>query len=370
MNYEDKVYIITSDVEAGTLETLPDMPFAELISNQELLVSDRQFSINEKVCITSEYSLQTIVNRLDPERKNAVDLLKNKFKFREILSSVYPEYQYRYIKIRELKDLNIKSPSVIKPVRGIFGTAVRLINADTDLSMLEADLSADLRKNSKVYPDSVLSSEEFLVEDFIEGEEYAVDMFYNDSGSPCIVNIMHHPVPENKAYMHMMYNTSKKAFDAVYELSRNFLLELNKLLQVRNFVMHVEVKLNEGRMFPVEINCMRFGGMGLCNLAFYGLGVNSFCCLLTNQEPDWNTIWKGKENDVFVFFIAYNGLIRSIDKFRPNPEKLEKQFTQVLRRQLFDYRKQLAFGVYFLKETEENISKLKKIDFDDFFEKG
>ena len=39
-------------------------------------------------------------------------------------------------------------------------------------------------------------------------------------------------------------------------------------------MIHGEFKLDKGKLLPIEMNCMRYGGMGLGNLAYHALGVN------------------------------------------------------------------------------------------------
>ena len=367
MSSEKKVYLITSSNEAGTLETLPVTPEMELIRNETLALSDHFFHEGTKVCITSEYSMATVLNRLDPTRKKAAIVLKDKLEFRRLLHDIYPDYAFRHIKTEEIPGLKISKKSVLKPIRGIFGTAVKIVGPGTDFSKLADEIDFELEKNSRVYPDSVLSGGDFLLEDFIEGEEFAVDMFYNSNGEPCIVNIMHHPIPEHESYVHMIYNSSMWAFDAIYDKAKEFFTQLNRILNVTNFAMHSELRLQNGRIHPVEINSMRFGGMGLCNLAYYAFNVNSFLCFLNDSEPDWYSIWREHKGRIYTFFIAYNGVAINTDHYRPLPGKLTERFTSVIREQLFDYRKQLAFGIYFLEETEENIGELLKLDFNDFF---
>jgi hypothetical protein len=365
----EKVILVTSSVESGTLETLPVVPEMELLPHELLIENGRYFDVADKICITSEYSLSSVVGRLDTERRKAVEALKDKARFREILKDIYPEYGFSTVKLEEIRNVRVSRKSVIKPVRGIFGTAVRVVEQDTDFHQVSKELEEEIRKNAKVYPGSVLSAEDFIVEDFIEGEEYAVDMFYDSNGEPKIVNIMHHPLPVNNAYIHMMYNSSKAAFDKVYDKAHLFFTQLNKTLKVKNFLMHSELKIHNGKIYPVEINSMRFGGMGLCNLIYYSHGINPFLCFLEDLEPDRNKLWNGKEDAVFSFFIAYNGKNIDTGNYRPRPDKLETNFTKVLHEHLFDYRKQLAFGIYFLEEKEENIREMVKLEFDDFFEK-
>jgi CTP:molybdopterin cytidylyltransferase MocA len=368
MAEEKKIYIITSRVEAGTPETLPVSQEMVLLRNEDLMNSGFHFAKEVKVCITSEYSLSAITGRLDPDRENAVKVLKDKFRFRELLREIFPDYSFRIVETADISTLVVDRKSVIKPRRGIFGTAVRIVGPETNFNILAAELSEEIRKNAAIYPDSVLSGGEFILEEFVGGEEYAVDMFYDSSGNPCIVNIMHHPLPANDAYLHMIYNSSKAAFDAIYHHAKDFFRKLNTSLQVTNFAMHAELRHNNGTIFPVEINSMRFGGMGLCNLVWFSHDINPFLCFLHDREPDWDSLWKGKEKQVYSFFIAYNGIGSPTDHSRPDRNKLKKQFTKVIREVPFDHKKQLAFGVYFLEETKENIEALLKIEFDDFFE--
>ena len=48
--------------------------------------------------------------------------------------------------------------------------------------------------------------------------------------------------------------------------------------------------------------------------------------------------------------------------------KLKSEFTKLIHEQLFDYQNQLSFGVFYLAETESNITKLLSIEFNDYFE--
>jgi CTP:molybdopterin cytidylyltransferase MocA len=368
MNTEQKVYIITSTAEAGTPETMPSDERMELISHSDLATSSIVFSIDQKVCVTSEYSLDALMPKLDPKRREAVKILKDKFRFREVLANIYPDYTFRKIGIKEIAGLTVEHRCVIKPVRGIFGTAVRIVGPETDFRNLAGMLEEELSRNAKVYPDTVLSGGEFILEGFIEGEEYAVDMFYDVHGRPVIVNIMHHPIPRNEAYLHMMYNASAKAFAGILQPARSFFETLGKLLDLRNFMLHAELRLSNNRIIPVEINPMRFGGMGLCNLVWISHGINPFICYLDDFEPEWDKIWQGREEKVFSFFIAYNGQHVDVGHSIPRPDLLKQRFSKVLREVPFDHRRQLAFGVYFSEETEDSVNKLIDIEFDDFFD--
>ena len=363
------LHLITADAEAGTLETLPSTKNLNILSANELNNTDLRFTDIHKVCIASEASLELISNRIDDENKvNAILKLKDKYLFRKILLNIYPNYKFRCLKLHDIKALEITEKSVIKPIKGCFGTAVRVIEPTTDFEKLSLDLQAEIEKNGTILSENVLSKEDFLVEDFIGGEEYAVDMFYNAFGEPCIVNIYHHPMPSNLNYLHVIYYSSKQVFDKIYEKAKYFFKALNKELKVKNFAMHSEFKLNGNQLFPIEINAMRFGGMGLGNMIFHALGVNPYQYFLDDKEPNWQKIWEAKNNELFVYFIAYNALHKSVKNHKPNMVKLTQKFTKILLERHLEYQKQLAFGLFCLVETTENIQELLKIEFDDYFD--
>ncbi len=364
-----KVYLITSNAEAGTLESLPITENLEIISNEDLVQSDLRFASHDKVCIASEASIETVVSKMDdPVRKSTITTLKDKYSFRKALTNIYPEYRYQFVKASEISSLKITRKSVIKPVKGVFGTAVRTIDRDTDLTNLATELTMELSKNASIFSDSVLSQADFLVEEYIEGEEYAIDMFYDADGNPRIMNICHHPIPENRAYLHILYYFSQEVFDRIYTKAKYFFTQLNQILNVTNITMHCEFKLDGDKLMPIEINPLRYGGMGFGNMGFHALGINPYTYFLNNIEPDWQTIWKDNREDIFCFFIAYNGANINVTESKPNQQRLKQQFTEVLLECSFDYQTQLAFGIYCLKETKENLANLLKIDFDNFFD--
>jgi ATP-grasp domain len=365
-----KVYLVTSNAESGTLESLPIDPHLETIDLDWLSQSQLHFTKDDKVCIASEAAIELVTSKIvDPAKQQAVALLKDKYAFRQMLGDMYPQYQYQLVQADDIHRLKIDQKSVIKPVKGVFGTAVRMIDQDTDLTNLSEELKAELLKNKSIFSDSVLSQADFLVEQYIDGEEYAVDMFYNSSGDPCITNIYHHPIPANRSYLHMIYYSSKSVFDRIYTKAKVFFTALNKILNITNLTIHGEFKLDGAELVPIELNSLRFGGMGLGNMVFHTLGVNPYLCFLNDLEPDWQMLWQDRDQALLTFFIAYNGTNIDLTTHKPNYQLLEQQFTKILFKQYFDYQSQLACGIYFLKENNQNLLMLLTIEFDNFFEK-
>ena len=66
-------YLITSNSEAGTLETLPPTENLNILSISDLADTDLHFSDGDKVCITSETSLDLLISRItDDSKVNAI----------------------------------------------------------------------------------------------------------------------------------------------------------------------------------------------------------------------------------------------------------------------------------------------------------
>ena len=273
----NKLYLVfPSDSESGTLETLPETDGMQLIKDIDTQAKDFKFDADDKICITSEASLEIVKEKLtDVSKKSAINYLKDKLKFREILSDIYPNYRYRKIKFDDIENLKINKKMVLKPIKGCFGTAVKIIDNNSDLKLISQEIKKELDKNSSVLSENVLSHNHFILEDYITGDEYAIDMFFDENGEPNIVNIYYHPMPKIDSYLHMIYYTSKDIFDKIYDRAIIFFKKLNKKLKVKNFILHSEFKFND-ELFPIEINSMRYGGMGLGNMIYHSVGVNPY----------------------------------------------------------------------------------------------
>ncbi len=87
---------------------------------------------------------------------------------------------------------------------------------------------------------------------------------------------------------------------------------------------------------------------------------------MEDSEPDWTSIWKDREN-IYGFFIAYNGANTDMTQTKPDWERLRKQFSRIILETPFDYQKQLAFGILYIEERIECLPALLNIDFDDYF---
>jgi hypothetical protein len=216
--------------------------------------------------VTSE-SLLDLVTPLLPEEvsRRALVTLKDKLACRQLLEPLFPGITAQTVPLHDLPSFPFDPGQsyVVKPVRACFGSGVRVVTPGADLHGIVAEIAAKVERHRDVLSDGVLSADTLIVELYINGEEYAVDMFYDKARRPVITGICHHPMPHNPAYLHLLYTTSRELFAQFYDPLVQFFTAFNQLLGVRSFPIHAEFRLQNGHLVPIEFNPLRFGGMGL-----------------------------------------------------------------------------------------------------------
>ena len=75
---------------------------------------------------------------------------------------------------------------------GFFSLGVYTITSDDDWTAAVADIERNLRESRDRFPESVVDQSSFLVEEYITGEEFAVDVYFDGEGEPVILNIFTH----------------------------------------------------------------------------------------------------------------------------------------------------------------------------------
>ena len=218
---------------------------------------------NPLLYTNSENSLKWIFDNLKgTDLPDQIKLFKDKFKFRELIQDIFPDFIFRKIKIDEIQSLDIdalKLPFVIKPSLGFFSIGVQIIHTKSDWHFAQKKLTYDNLKS--IYPKEVMDASTFIIEEYIEGEEFAIDAYFNNEGGVVVLNIMHHVFSSRTDVSDRLYSTSQNIIRSYKESIEKFLSPIGDKAGLKNFPLHLEVRIDErGTIRPIEINPLRFGG--------------------------------------------------------------------------------------------------------------
>jgi len=316
----------------------------------------------------SENSISWIENNLQHSSLPAtIRLFKNKILFRDLIKDLYPGYFYRGVTIDLLDKLDVSGftfPFIIKPAVGFFSLGVYKVDHPDEWPETVITIKNEIGLISDLYPPEVLHTGEFIIEECIEGDEFAIDCYFNNEGQPVVLNIMKHIFSSGKDVNDRVYITSKDIIEGYLHSITEFLSEIGKRASLRNFPAHVEVRIHEnGTVSPIEVNPLRFGGWcSTPDLAWYAFGINLYEYLFQQKQPEWNIILTGKENLVFSNIVLNNSTgtegknIRSFDY-----DKLLSDFEKPLELRKADFTKFPIFGFLFCETRLENMQELQRI---------
>jgi hypothetical protein len=323
-------------------------------------------STNPLIYTNSENSFTWIFKNLNETKlPNQIRLFKDKLQFRELTKGMFPDFLFRKIKIDDIQTLDIdelKLPFVIKPSLGFFSIGVHIIRNESDWNSAKKELNYDNLKS--IYPKEVMDASTFIIEEYIEGEEFAIDAYFNNDGEVVILNILHHMFSSSTDVSDRIYSTSQSIILKYKESVEEFLKPIGIKADLKNFPLHVEVRIDEkGVIKPIEINPQRFGGWCTTgDLSWYAFKFNSYQYFNQNKKPNWDDIFKNKKDEIYSIILLNNN-----SGFKPSEisyfdfDMLKQDLENILVIRKLDFTKYPAFGILFTETSEGNERELKEI---------
>lgn len=316
----------------------------------------------------SESALEWIGCRLEgTELSSRLDLFKDKKKFRDLTSALYPDLSYREVQLGELDDLNISElpvPAVIKPAVGFFSLGVCTVNRREDWKGALIQIKNQAAAHGEYYPDRILDTSRFIIEGYIGGEEYAMDVYADREGRPVVVGILKHLFGSEEDVSDRVYITSGDIIRNRLDLFTDFAGRIIELAGLRGFPFHAEVRVDRnGSPVPIEINPLRFGAWcTTADLTGMAFGVNPYEQYFHQEQPDWESLLSGDEGKLYSLVALNNttgfsgGRIKEFDY-----DKLAAQFEKPLEIRKWDYRQNPLFGFMLTETAGDNIQELESI---------
>ncbi|MBW2630706.1 MAG: ATP-grasp domain-containing protein [Deltaproteobacteria bacterium] len=338
------------------------------VISENRAVEMAQESDNLTIYTTSENSIGWISNHLAfsdlPEK---IELFKDKLKFRELTKSIFPNFYFKEVRIEDLKKIQFSElpvPFIIKPAVGFMSMGVYKVSNFEEWTDAIDSIIAEIDQIKDLYPAEVLDTDSFIIEQCINGDEFAVDAYYNSIGEPVILNILNHTFSSDTDVSDRVYISSKKIIESNLKEFTEFAEKIGNLAGVKNFPVHIELRRdNNGTLLPIEVNPMRFGGWcTTADISFLAYGFNPYLYYYTGEKPDWSEILKGKEGKLFCIIVLDNSTGISTDKITSfNYDKLLAKFEKPMDLRKIDFQEYPVFGFLFTETREENFIELKNI---------
>jgi len=304
----------------------------------------------------------------DSSLSKKIDLFKDKFTFRMATADLFPDITFLKISAAEIESLTFASvgtPFIIKPVVGFISAGVYRVNNEAEWDVVKKQLHRITADAAKAYPKEVLKSDFFIIESILPGEEYAVDVYFDDENRPVVLNILHHIFRDEHDMSDRLYITSAEIIRSLLLPVEKFLNDIASLGDFRGLPVHAEIRIGaDGTIRPVEINPLRFAGWCSTDIAYYAYGINVYEYFTLKKRPDWDTLLQGKMLKQYAMAV--------ID--RPEPlsgeqsfdyNKLGSFFSSVLSVREIDYQLFSLYAFVFfevLPETENELEKALELD--------
>ena len=335
--------------------------------------ASRRIEAGERVYTNSENALAWVVDHAgNAPLARAIDLFKDKAAMRRALAGLDPDLFFKTCSIDELFKLDfarLPAPFVLKPSVGFCSVGVYAVADREDWERALADIQKNAASWHDLYPESVIGAGSFILEGYIDGarleEQVGVEPGQRAAHGRLVLEQVDGARERRVA---RMYVTSAAIVRDNAPAFAAWLDKVNALVGARNFPVHVEVRVDEGHVCPIEFNPLRFAGLGGTDVSWYAYGYRTYEAFLEGVQPDFGAAFAGKEGKVYSMSLL-NAPDDATGDERFDYEALRDRFSQVLALRPFDVRRTGTYGFLFLEtdaETADELDFLKNTDLKEF----
>jgi len=344
------------------------------LSNETRIISEKdaiaKFNShkNTRIYTLSENSIGWISKFLShSDLPKKIDLFKDKFKFRELTKTLFPDFYYKKINCDNFEELDFNEvplPFIIKPTVGFFSMGVyKVSNHKQWLNTIEL-IRSEMDQIKNLYPEEVMGTKDFIIEQVIQGDEFAIDAYFNAEGEAVIVGIFKHVFSSDADVSDRVYITSEKIINDNLQEFTDFINKVGELSGVKNFPVHIELRRDsDGKLLPIEVNPMRFGGWcTTADVTYLAYGFNPYHYYYSQLKPDWPELLKHKQGKLFSIIVLDNSSgIAAENILSFDYKQLLSNFEKPLELREINYKEYPVFGFLFTETREDNFIELENI---------
>jgi len=367
----DLLAVTVAELELPVLDT--PMARRRLVGPQAVpLSADEAFAAaasrpGARLYSNSENAIGWIAAHLaGSELPRRIALFKDKVAFRDLVSDLYPDYRYFGLPLSGLRAFDpsgLRAPFIVKPAVGFFSLGVHVVESSAAWPDVVDEIEREVQALAFMYPDQVLGLDRFVVEEVIAGEEFAIDAYFDDDGAPVIVDIYAHLFVSADDVSDRVYFTSAETVARLSPPAMDFLAEIGRRAGLADFPVHLELRMDDaGRVAPIEVNPMRFGGWCATDLAHFAYGVNPYRCYLRGERPDWARI--AAETGGRTTALIVSDLPNSVDLEAIGSvdyERFAARFSRVLELRQTDFNRYPVFAFTFIEVPSDDLSELRAV---------
>jgi hypothetical protein len=315
----------------------------------------------------SENAIGWIAEHLaDTDLPRMIEQFKDKVAFRELIADLYPDYRFFGVSLSELRTFDVSSvraPFIVKPSVGFFSMGVHVVDSAEAWPATVAEIEREVEQFASIYPEQVLGLDRFVVEEVIQGEEFAVDAYFDAEGTPVLVDVYAHLFASADDVSDRVYYTSAETIERLGPPAMEFLAEIGRRARLADFPVHAELRIDSrGRVAPIEVNPMRFGGWCATDLAHFAYGVNPYRCYLLGERPDWARIARetaGRTTALIVSDLPSSVDLQAIESV--DYDGFASRFSRVLELRPTDYNSYPVFAFTFVEVPSDDLGELRGV---------
>lgn len=315
---------------------------------------------NSPILFNSENGLN-ILSKYAPNHylTTVTDILKNKVTFRKTLSRHYKDFFFTEVSLKELEELDpsaLPYPIIVKPVIGYSSIGVHRIDKVEEYKETIKLLKFEMEVTSSEYPIEVINNQSFIIEKLIEGDEYAVDVYFTEDGEPVILNLFKRMFRHEKDMSDRIYYTSKQVINESLNKIQEFLRTISSFFALKSAPIHIEIRIdNDDQIVPIEVNPLRFAGIGTNELGVHAYGVNACEYFFKQEKPDWENIVNQMDDSIYSFCCAeIDASIDCKQVVSINHEAFKLNFGEILEYRPMKVNEGSTFAVIFHKSPDLN----------------
>ncbi len=232
-----------------------------------------------------------------------------------------------------------------------------MVNSRTQWDAALADIQQNLPVWRSRYSESSLAEDSFIIEPYLDGTEYAVDAYFDENGEAVVLDVLRHEFKDANDTTDRCYVTGPSVIRQHAAHFAEWLTEVNRFVGARNFPVHVETRMKEGVITPIEFNPLRFAGICGTEISYFAYGFHTYDYFLRGLRPNWDELLAGKEGKLYCmgYVPAPEPLANGEAGF--DYDAFQQRFSGLQAFYRFDPQETGALGFVFIETSEGDESE-------------